>query len=684
MPIRLIALFLLICGGAYAAAPIQFERTSYGNQNFSSGSSSGGGSTSPGGVSGSVQFNNSGSSFGGDSTFTYAGGALTVPLIDLSAGTSNGILFPSGSVLNDVGGFLSIQGQTKTQLGVSGGPIAIGNTSKISINAGGVDVAGTADVGIVGTVSVTGLTGIVTATNGYFANISTSTLTTGNCIGCGSISNTQNAAGNISSSIGIGFNAAVGTGLSNTSVGARALNANTSGADVTAIGAGALRLNSTGSNNTAVGELALGANQTGLRSTAIGALALTVATGNDNVAIGYNANSGLSTGIDNTGVGSGVGGWTTGSDNVAVGFNTGNTISGASRRNTLLGSGIATGNGGVVTNTVAIGYNSIFSITNATDDVVIGTNSGLSLTSGSSNTLIGYNVANTLTTGSNNIAIGTNADVQAATGGFQLNIGKALYGNIGSGAGLANLLGVNVLSPTASLEVSGTISTTTLTVGPGGCSGCGSGQISTTTLTAAGAVTFTTPAGTTTSTIYEVWATGSGGGSAGTGVGNFSATGGGGGGASCYGTFTGIAAGTALSGNIGSAGSAGSSGGNGGNGGDTTFTEGVNTITATGGGASSTDNSVALIIGAGGRPGLGSGSTPLPGGFCNDGGTGSNGIGLLSTQTLGGAGGSTIWGGGVGPTRTPAAFGSGGPGTQGSSSAGTAGATGVIMIRFIR
>lgn len=392
---------------------------------------------------------------------------LSANLVNLAAGTSNGILFPSGSVLNDVGGFLSIQGQTKTQIGVSGGPVAIGNSSKISINAGGTDVAGTADVGIVGIVSVTGLTGIVTATNGYFANVSASTLTVGSCTGCGggtSISTTQNAAGNISSSIGIGFNAAVGTGLSNTSVGARALNANTSGADVTAIGAGALRLNSTGSNNTAVGELALGANQTGLRSTAIGALALTVATGNDNVAIGYNANSGLSTGIDNTGVGSGVGGWTTGSDNVAVGFNTGNTISGVSRRNTLLGSGIATGNGGVVTNTVAIGFNSIFSITNATDDVIIGTNSGLNLTSGSSNTLIGMNVAPTLTAGSNNIVIGTSADVISGTAGFQLNIGKALYGNIGSGVGLVNLMGINVLSPTAAWEVSGTISTTLLKV----------------------------------------------------------------------------------------------------------------------------------------------------------------------------------------------------------------------------
>jgi hypothetical protein len=206
-------------------------------------------------------------------------------------------------------------------------------------------------------------------------------------------------------------------------------NAGNVGTGNSAFGRRVLYSNTTGSNNTGVGAFALNNNSTGTRNTALGTYALAYnALGGANIAIGY----------------------------YALTSSTGN--------NTVQ-----------VTDTVAIGYYAGQSMVNSERNVLIGSYAG-NLTNGSSNTFVGYNAAAGITTGASNISLGAGTSPYSNTGSWQLNIGNAIWGNIGSGMSNANLIGINVTTPTVALQVSGTVSATRFVGDGSGLTGIASGS----------------------------------------------------------------------------------------------------------------------------------------------------------------------------------------------------------------
>ena len=195
----------------------------------------------------------------------------------------------------------------------------------------------------------------------------------------------------------------------------------------------------------------VGAAEGGSNATAMGNKALWNNAAADNTAMGYTALLSNSSGYGNTAIGSAsMGNNETGIHNTAVGGGS-------------LGGTYTVGGGG--DDNAAFGSSAGYALRSGSRNTYLGSNSGLAGTTGSSNTLVGYNAGGTLTTGSNNIFLGAATTAVAATGSNQLNIGNAIWGTVASAAGANNKIGINVTSPTANFEVSGTISATTLTVG---------------------------------------------------------------------------------------------------------------------------------------------------------------------------------------------------------------------------
>ena len=168
--------------------------------------------------------------------------------------------------------------------------------------------------------------------------------------------------------------------MSNTAIGAGALDSNTSGRSNTATGDDALADNTTGDNNTANGDNALAANTTGERNTAIGAGALrentttkfNVAVGDGaltsfngtdpvsdgaNTALGSVALNVLTGGTRNVAVGRrALGSLTDGNNNVSVGWRAGDNYTGAETNNICIGQGTLGFAG--ESNSIRIGNNS--------------------------------------------------------------------------------------------------------------------------------------------------------------------------------------------------------------------------------------------------------------------------------------------------------------------------------------
>lgn len=384
----------------------------------------------------------------------YALYGLGVGSNNLAVGEAAGLNLVSGTGNIAIGqgtNFFAATGSNQMNIGKSiWGNVGsgTGNVNLIGINQS----SPTASLEVSGTISTTALVvnGVAITTNGGAGggtSISTTTFT---------------AATNISASTAIGFNAGVGTftGTSNTLYGVGSGRALTTGTNSTFLGAAAGQSMTTGSSNTIIGSSAARGFTAVNRFTAIGADAVN-STGNgagaaDSVYVGYAAGQ-FSSGDQNVAIGSQSFGALNGGTNsantmhVAVGYRALAALSGGASNpgNTAVGSSA----GIVVTNGK---YNSLF-----------GASSGLALTTGSSNTVIGAFGASNLTTGDNNIVIGANANILSGTQGNQLSIANALYGNIGSGTGNKNLLGVNISSPTANFQVSGTVGFTTIAAAAG-------------------------------------------------------------------------------------------------------------------------------------------------------------------------------------------------------------------------
>ncbi len=394
----------------------------------------------------------------------YGKNLNSTPLIGINNVTPTTALDVVG-VITASGGFTGAL-NTAAQTNVT----SLGTLTALTVN-GTVSASGPGILS--GLWQLTSGTGTLSATVLNANTASFTTVNMGACTGAGcssgggtSVSTTTfTAASNISGSTDLGFNAAVGTGQSNTTIGARAGRSITTGNNTTAVGAKALDALNTAIKNTAVGSGALQVNQTGDESTAVGYFALNANTAANNTAVGSNAGAGLTTGSQNTFVGQGTSSVTTGGSNTFMGYQAGMGAATTSAQNTFLGSQAAWNNGvtGVISNSVAIGFNALANIgTGLVNDTVVGAAAGQLITTGSSNTLIGYRAGNNITTGVNNLVLGSGINAISATATNTLNIENAIYGNIGSGTGNANLIGINITSPTAALEVVGSVKFDTL------------------------------------------------------------------------------------------------------------------------------------------------------------------------------------------------------------------------------
>lgn len=397
---------------------------------------------------------------------------------NVGIGNQAGIGFISGTNNIAIGqntSFTATTGSNQLTIGnVVYGDLRPNLVGRIGINT----VSPTAALEVSGTISGTALAA-------PSANITT--LTVGSCSGCGagggsSISTTTfTAASNISQSTAVGVNAyAVGTGTfntvygsgagvssttgsSNTLVGARAGSQITTALRNTAFGAGALQKNITNADMTAVGYQALWSlNNTATNSTAVGSGALfnfSPGSGQSEDAFGFHALNALSDGTANAAFGTSAlaGISSAAGQNTAVGNSAGSALNSSSSNNVIIGASAASSGGGTANQNVVVGRNALLRVTTGSTNTALGDQVASNLTTGTANTLIGVSAASSLTTGGSNIIIGAGVNTNSATVSNSLNIGNAISGNIGSGTGNTNLIGVNVTSSTSAFEVSGTV-----------------------------------------------------------------------------------------------------------------------------------------------------------------------------------------------------------------------------------
>ena len=252
------------------------------------------------------------------------------------------------------------------------------------------------------------------------------------------------------------------TGYHNTAVGDEALFTNVAGSQNTAVGMNAL-YNNTGSSNTAVGVSALLANTSGINNTAIGrAAGIKLVSANYNTLIGRNCSPEKVNGNNDTYVGAEIAWSATTSlgDNAVLGWRAAYSLSG--QYNTAVGNESlynATG----ATNCVVVGRRSAFSNT-ANDTTAIGSQSlqanttgarqtavgaraGYSTTTDNDGTFVGWQAGYEMTgansiaigssagagSGSSNTIIGSNAGTGLTTGGNNVIIGASVANNLQNG-----------------------------------------------------------------------------------------------------------------------------------------------------------------------------------------------------------------------------------------------------------
>lgn len=199
--------------------------------------------------------------------------------------------------------------------------------------------------------------------------------------------------------------------------------------------------------------------------------------------------------------------------------------------------------------------------------------------------------------------------------------------------------------------------------------------------------TFTTPANSTSATVYKYKAVGAGGGGGGAN-GTWAAAGGGGAGAYVEGSFTGVAASTGITITVGTAGTAGAStGATGGAGGDTVLGTPVSITAGGGAGGIGTTAGAGPAGSEGGAGGVVTGSPSV--GFV--GAHGGRAYCISVSNAVGGSGGSTPLGAGgvagsVGSAQAPlsaSGYGAGGGGAILSTTAGGAGMAGLVTIEYV-
>lgn len=196
-------------------------------------------------------------------------------------------------------------------------------------------------------------------------------------------------------------------GQNNVGIGANSLTVNTEGLWNVAIGSGALRANTTGDNNMAIGGAALAGNVAGFGNTGIGTSALFANTnGNNNVAIGGFALSDGTALSNNVAIGQNALKECIISDQVAIGYQSLRNATSA-WRNTAVGTSASLVNVTGTDNT-ALGYWALKNNT-SNNNTAVGSQALLNQTSGTQNTVLGHNAGLDITTAINNTAVGYRA-----------------------------------------------------------------------------------------------------------------------------------------------------------------------------------------------------------------------------------------------------------------------------------
>ena len=185
--------------------------------------------------------------------------------------------------------------------------------------------------------------------------------------------------------------ATVGSGASNTAVGATALAANTTGTLNVATGSNALGVNTTGNYGVAVGSGALKSNVTTGSNTALGMNALAFHTaGDSNTAVGTSA---LQNPV---------------SSNSSVAVGQGALISHSGDNNTGVGTG-ALGASGAGADNTALGRGSLVNVSSGASNTAVGSYSANGIATGSGNTVIGAYTTGLAATLTNNIILANGA-----------------------------------------------------------------------------------------------------------------------------------------------------------------------------------------------------------------------------------------------------------------------------------
>jgi hypothetical protein len=207
-----------------------------------------------------------------------------------------------------------------------------------------------------------------------------------------------NTTGFYNTAVGGGAMMNATTALQNTACGVNSLYYNTAGYNNTAVGCYAalgISSSSTGYNNTAIGTQALFRYTTGFNNTAVGVNSLYFnSTGYDNVAVGREALDTNYTGNYNTALGTQALNWnTTGTGSTAVGYEALYTNSShTGSYNTAIGSGTDVGGSGL-TNATAIGNNAYVTASNS---LVLGSINGTNNATSSTNVGIGITAPTSL------------------------------------------------------------------------------------------------------------------------------------------------------------------------------------------------------------------------------------------------------------------------------------------------
>ncbi|HAH31489.1 MAG TPA: hypothetical protein DCL44_04140 [Elusimicrobia bacterium] len=289
-------------------------------------------------------------------------------------------------------------------------------------------------------------------------------------------------------SLGLGIDAGkINTGTDNIFAGYQAGYGNAAGSYNAYLGSQA-GLNATGNYNLFAGYQA-GINNTGEYNVTLGhqAGAWTAAnSGTENVFVGrfagfkdtfgnYNAFVGAWAGYANTsasnnafmGYGSGMandigeynsffGKWsgqfnTAGHDNSFIGYQSADKNTTGSN-NVVIGNNAAFNNQTGSANAIfgeEAGYGS--GLNSFSSSTIMGYMAGFGLTTGSDNILLGFQAGDILNTGSRNIIIGYDQDAPLGSSSYFLNIGGAIFGDLGIGR-----VGIGAVSPLANLHISST------------------------------------------------------------------------------------------------------------------------------------------------------------------------------------------------------------------------------------